>query len=112
MCSLTGSSEGSCMKHGWIGLTALCILLGSTGAFAQSTAAITGVVVDADGAVVPGATVIVKNNATGETFNAVTSGQGAFTIPSMVTGTYTVTVSLEGFKSFVLESVVVNAGAP
>ena len=82
-------------------LGALLSLSMTTGAFAQgsSTAAISGVVVDADRAVIPGADVVVTNKATGETFNTVTSGQGVFAVPSLVTGTYTVTISLNGFKT-------------
>ena len=104
------------MKHGCVRLllAALVTVLTSSGAFAQgsSTASISGVVVDTDRAMVPGATVTIKNNATGETFGTVTSEQGVFSMPSMITGTYTVTVALEGFKTVVLENVVVNAGVP
>ncbi len=67
------------MPRGWVRVivAALVALLASGRAFAQgsSTASITGVVVDADGGVMPGADVVVKNNGTGETFTAVTSGQ-------------------------------------
>src|SRR5688572_23269929 len=49
-----------------------------------STGAISGVVVDSERAVVPGADVIVTNKATGETFNAVTSGEGVFSVPSLI----------------------------
>jgi hypothetical protein len=86
----------------------------SVGAFAQgsSTASIAGVVVDSGGGVVPGADVVVKNNGTNETFTAVTSGGGVFSVPALITGTYTVTVSLQGFKTVVLNDVVVNAGVP
>jgi hypothetical protein len=68
--------------------TTLTVWLVSVGAFAQgsSTASISGVVVDADGGVVPGADVVVKNNGTAETFTTVTSGQGVFSIPSLITG--------------------------
>jgi hypothetical protein len=92
----------------------MIICLTSAGVFAQgsSTASVSGVVVDAAGGVVPGADVSVKNNGTAETFTAVTSGQGVFSIPSLITGTYTVTVSLQGFKTAVLNNVVVNAGVP
>src|SRR4030095_8035833 len=79
-----------------------------TQAFAQgsSTASISGVVVDAQGAVIPGADVVVKNDRTGEVFAAVSSAQGVFSIPALITGTYTVTVSLAGFKSVVLNNVI------
>lgn len=88
------------------------LLVSSAGAWAQgsSTASITGVVVDADGAVVPGADIVVKNNRTGEVFSTVSTGQGVFTIPALVTGSYTVTVSLQGFRTAVLNNVVVNSG--
>ena len=104
------------MRERWMTVLALSLIvcLASVGAFAQgsSTASISGVVVDSAGGVVPGADVTVKNNGTAETFTAVTSGQGVFSIPSLVTGTYTVTVSLQGFKTVVLNNVVVNAGVP
>lgn len=50
-------------------LAALFACLTSVSAFAQgsSTASISGVVIDSDGAVVPGADVIVKNVRTNET---------------------------------------------
>ena len=86
----------------------------TTGVYGQgaSTAAISGVVVDADRAVIPGADVVVTNKATGETFNTVTSEQGVFSVPSLVTGTYTVSIVLTGFKTALFDNVVVNAGVP
>jgi len=58
----------------------LFTLITSVGAFAQgsSTASISGVVVDTDGGVIPGATIVVKNIKTGESFNTVSSGAGTF----------------------------------
>jgi hypothetical protein len=93
-------------------LAALFVCFASISVFAQgsSTGTIAGVAVDADGAVIPGATVTVKNVRTGETFSTVTSGEGVFNVPAVITGTYTVTVSLEGFKTAVLDNVVVNSG--
>jgi hypothetical protein len=93
-------------------LAALFVCFASISAFAQgsSTGTITGVAVDADGGVIPGATVTVKNVRTGETFSTVTSGEGVFNVPALITGTYSVSVSLEGFKTAVLDNVVVNAG--
>src|SRR5262245_44700735 len=95
-----------------LALAALLCLIPSATAFAQgsSTGTISGVAVDADGAVIPGATVTIKNVRTGETFSTVTSGDGVFTVPALITGTYSVTVSLEGFKTAILDSVVVNSG--
>jgi hypothetical protein len=107
--------KGGVMASGWAKVAACvlgAILLAGGSAIAQgsSTAAISGVVVDSDGAVVPGADIVVKNLKTGEVFTAVSTGQGIFSIPALITGTYSVTVSLQGFKTAVLNEVVVNSG--
>jgi hypothetical protein len=89
-------------------------LVVSVPAFAQGTAtsSITGVVVDADGGLIPGATVLVKNDNTGTEYSAVTTSTGSFTVPAVSTGTYTLTVSLQGFKTAVLKDVVVTVAGP
>ena len=76
-------------------------------AFAQgsSTSSLAGVVVDTAGGVVPGATIAVKNNSTGNTFETVSNTAGAFSIPVLDPGTYTVTVALDGFKTAVISDV-------
>ena len=94
---------------------AVFLALGVPPAYAQgggTTAAITGVVTDTSGAVIPGATVKVKNNATGAEYEAVTSSDGSYTVPALNPGGYTVTVTLMGFKTGVLNNVRVNAGVP
>jgi hypothetical protein len=97
-------------------LTAVLMSVAFSGtAWAQggSTASsIIGTVSDASGAVIPGATVVVKSNSTGTEFNATTNEQGGFTIPAVDPGTYTVTVTLMGFKTAVVSDVVVNAATP
>ena len=101
------------MKHSLhILLAALCLLAGGTPVFAQgggAAATVVGTVSDPSGAVIPGATVVVKNNATGTEFTATTNEQGGFTIPAIDPGVYTVTVTLMGFKTAVLNDVQVNA---
>jgi len=92
-------------------LVTLVVMLSATAALAQTTS-IVGTVVDSAGAVVPGASIVAKNPKTGATFEAVTSGAGSFTIASVPTGVYIVTVSLSGFKNFVLTDVVANVGGP
>jgi Carboxypeptidase regulatory-like domain len=93
-------------------LAAALICLASASAFAQgsTTSSISGTVVDAGGGVIPGATVLVKNNANGTTSTAVTNASGTFSIPALEAGTYTVTVSLSGFKSSVLNDVRLTIG--
>ncbi len=83
-------------------------------AFSQGgvTSTLSGIVVDSSGAVVPGASITVKNNATAAITPAVSGADGLFTIPALEPGIYTVTVTLQGFKTAVLSDVRLNAGIP
>jgi hypothetical protein len=85
-------------------------LVFAASAFAQggATSTIQGSVADSTGAVLPGADVQVKNVATGASFSAVSGGDGAFVVPAIPPGTYTVTVTLMGFKTAVLNDVIAN----
>ena len=105
------------MRRGWIGLIgALCLAMYTAApAFAQGgsgTSSLAGVVIDSGGGVIPGATVVVKNNATGITNTVVTGSTGTFSVPALPIGTYTVTVTLSGFKTFVANNVRLLAGTP
>jgi hypothetical protein len=86
----------------------------SASAYAQGSffTSLSGTVVDSSGAVIPGANVKVKNNGTGEEYNVVSNGDGGFTVPSLPGGSYSVTVSLMGFKTATLNSVTLNAAVP
>jgi hypothetical protein len=86
----------------------------SLGTFAQvsSTSAISGSVTDPSGAVVPNATVTVRNSATGAEFKATTAENGTFSVPALTTGTYTVMISARGFKQAIVEDVKLDAGTP
>ena len=86
----------------------------SASAFAQGSAnsSLAGVVADAAGGVVPGATITVRNNATGTTFETVSNAAGGFSIPVLDPGTYTVTVALDGFKTAIISDVRLLAATP
>jgi Carboxypeptidase regulatory-like domain/TonB-dependent Receptor Plug Domain len=90
------------------------LVFASTFAYAQGGAisTLSGTVTDTSGAVLPGADVKIKNNATGAQSNTVTAENGTFSVPALNAGTYTVTMSLMGFKTAVLNDVVLNAGVP
>ena len=104
------------MSRGWVRLVTAVVFVAATAlsAFGQasSTASISGVVVDPDGGVLPGADVIVKNIKTGETFTTVSSERGVFSVPALITGTYSVSVSLQGFKAVQIDNVILNSGVP
>ena len=96
-------------------LALACVAGSSTAAFAQgggATTTLSGTVSDPSGAVIPGAAVVVKNNATATEYNATTNEQGTFTVPAVDPGGYTVTVTLMGFKTAVLNNVQVLAATP
>jgi hypothetical protein len=107
------------MRNGRVWMRVLAVLLAITWcstqpALAQGTAnsALSGVAVDPAGGAIPGATVVVKNDATGVSLEAITNASGQFSFPSLPPGTYTVTVSLSGFKTFVANSVRLLAARP
>ena len=95
-------------------LTAALVVSVAIPAFAQggSASQIIGTVVDASGGTIPGATIEAKNTGTGTILTAVSTSSGSFTIPAVPTGTYSVSVSLQGFKTAVLNGVVVTGGQP
>ena len=69
---------------------------------------ISGTVTDPNGAVVPGAKVAVKNVNTNIAVNVVTNESGAFTVPFLVPGAYSVSVVGDGFKTSTRENVEVK----
>src|SRR3569833_1817983 len=97
----------------WLAVCLLCIGLFSGFAGAQSTTqgAIAGTVVDASGAVVPGAAVTLHNDATGAEFKLVADESGYFKAPLVPPGTYTVTISATGFGTYEAKLVPVTVGS-
>jgi outer membrane receptor protein involved in Fe transport len=92
----------------------LFIFLCSTGAFAQAVAglgAVSGSVRDASGAIVPGATVIVSNEAKGIRRTMLSSEAGIFAAPALVPSDgYKLTVSLAGFQNWESNSFTLQVG--
>ena len=82
--------------RGWgiPGILALLIVLGPEEVLAQSTASISGVVKDTAGAVMPGVSVTVKNDASGAAQDVLTDAEGRYQISALPAGTYTVTATL------------------
>src|SRR5258708_4288610 len=64
------------------------------------TGQLSGTVMDAAGGVMPGVTVVAKNEGTNQTRETVTGAGGAFLFPDLLAGTYHVTVKVQGFKTY------------
>ena len=76
----------------------LCAVIGLLPAPAQAqTAELRGIVADHSGAVLPGVTVTILNEATGVDRTIVTDNQGSFRAPALQPGTYTIKSELMGF---------------
>ncbi|HEV7701610.1 MAG TPA: TonB-dependent receptor, partial [Pyrinomonadaceae bacterium] len=86
-------------------VAALAAFAGGIGA--QVTGgAVTGTVVDPNGAVVSGATVVLKDTSRGLEFKVETTSAGSYQFPNVQTGTYTMTVTASGFSPATGEIVV------
>ena len=66
----------------------------------SDTAAMTGIVRDQTGAVVPSATVAIRNEATGLERRATTNQDGYYVVTNLPPGLYTVSVESTGFKKY------------
>jgi hypothetical protein len=87
----------------FVALSAFVALLPSS-AIAQAT--VTGVVKDASGAVLPGATVEAASPALIEKVRtAISDGTGQYRIEDLRPGTYSVTISLQGFSTYKREGI-------
>ena len=79
----------------------LAVALCGSMAFAQSGAgAIQGTITDATGAVIPGASVHVVNNATAVAADTKSNGVGFYLVPDLFTGAYTLTVTAPNMKTY------------
>src|SRR5262252_4128215 len=95
----------------YVGILALVLAgVGAARASAQDiTGAIVGLVRDAGGAAVAGATVTVTDADKGVvTRVATTNKQGAYSAPLILAGRYNLTVEARGFKKFVRNNIEVN----
>jgi Carboxypeptidase regulatory-like domain len=86
-------------------------MLAPSAATAQlgGSGSIQGTVLDTSNAAVPGATVTATNVATGIATVRQTTSAGVYALTPLPPGEYRVTVSLDGFRTFVREGLVVDA---
>jgi hypothetical protein len=101
-------------KAVWSLAAVLCCALlcaAPVGAQTVTTGNITGTIIDAQGGVLPGATVTAVHTDTGTSYEGVTGVDGRYSILNVRVGTYTITVNMSGFKDQKQEKVPVELGA-
>ena len=91
-------------------LICLIAVLFAVSVFAQSaTGRLVGNVSGPDGALA-NATIVIVDNQTKQTRTLTSNGSGAFSVPQISVGSYTVTVTVNGFKTYTANEVKIDAG--
>jgi outer membrane receptor protein involved in Fe transport len=96
----------SCVLCFWAAVTPTCLFGQGAG-----TASVSGRVIDASGAAVPSASVVVKNTGTSASQTTVTDGQGRYTVPDLSIGSYEIEVSKAGFQNSVRSGITLSVGS-
>jgi hypothetical protein len=109
------SSKASVYMHKWLSagaglLAVMLLLLAMPALHAQTTAQISGLVTDATGAVIPGATVTLVNEATQDTRVVKSNGDGLYSFPALLPSSYTIKVTAKGFEPKDLTGLILHAG--
>jgi hypothetical protein len=91
----------------------IALLLGCVGATAMAAqtvavAQISGIVRDDSGGVLPGVEVTVLQIETGAARTVFTNENGAYVLPNLPVGPYRLTVTLQGFNTYVQEGIVLR----
>jgi hypothetical protein len=86
------------------------VVTGASAYAQQGTGELRGRVVDAQNAVLPGVTVVAKNEASGQFREIVSGADGSFFMSSLTPGTYELTAQLSGFKKYQRGNVRVEVG--
>ena len=91
-------------------IVAACLAFASTAAAQEQRGSIEGTVRDSSGAVLPGATVEVRNMGQGGVASTVSDTTGTFRFPALAPGRYTLSATLQGFTPAKLENVELLLG--
>lgn len=89
---------------------ALCCMVPCSIWAQSASGTISGTVTDQTGAVVPGASVVLDNSATGVKTETVSNGTGFFNFAAVATGTYKLTIQASGFSKWVATDIVEHQG--
>src|SRR5215471_9920486 len=89
--------------------TALVLLVLVGVGFSQTSVnggSIQGTITDATGAVVPGAPITISSDETGAAKKVATDNSGVYSVGPLNPGPYTVTVTMQGFQTLTVKTVV------
>jgi Carboxypeptidase regulatory-like domain/TonB dependent receptor len=92
-------------------LSAVCPSLNVAFGQSATTGAITGVVSDTNGALLPAATVTVKSVDTSATRSVKTNAAGEYRVPELEPGTYTAVFTSDGFETYQESAITVTVGS-
>jgi len=88
----------------------LCLLLSASAIFAQTAlGTITGTVTDPSGAAIANADIAAKNVNNGQVYKAISTDTGNYTVPQLPVGSYSLTINVKGFKSYIRDGLDVAA---
>ncbi len=90
----------------FLSISVLFVLSASVVLAQVTGGAVTGSIVDSNGAVIANATVKLKDKARGQEFTATTTGAGSYLFPNVPVGEYLVTIEASGFNPSKREMVV------
>ncbi|MFL6281136.1 MAG: carboxypeptidase-like regulatory domain-containing protein, partial [Vicinamibacterales bacterium] len=96
----------------WCAVVVGLVLATAHSAFAQlTTGSLAGIVKDAQGGVIPGATLTLVSETRGtRSVPVVTNATGDFVFPNLPADTYTIEVEMSGFKILKQSGITVNPG--
>ncbi len=95
-------------KKARLGILVMLVGLASSSLFAATTGSISGSVADAQGAVIVGAKVDLRETLTGVVQSIETDSAGFYNFPTLPVGHYDVTFEKDGFEKFVQKDVVID----
>jgi hypothetical protein len=90
--------------------TVLSLLLAASAGAQQGTTELRGRVVDVQGAVLPGVSLTIRNQNTGNYRDTLSGADGSFIASGLVPGTYEVDAELQGFKKFIRRDLQLTVG--
>src|SRR5207244_13448907 len=92
------------------GVARRMLLFWGTSGYAQTgLGTVTGSVTDSSGAIISGASVVVRNQNTGFTYHAGTTQEGIYRVPYLNVGSYEITYEAPGFKKLARKDIPIRS---